>query len=154
MCVLRRVLLLWLFMFWQGGFMFYGGVVISVGAEVLGGDFEQGMITRHVTDWLNVAGAAALIGWIGDLVVERRFCLKRRWAAWLFLVLMLGALAWLHVQMEEHIDTEHPRLIGRAAFRHLHTWYLRISTAQWLASIALTYWTLQNWRRADRGTAN
>ena len=150
MCVLRRLLLLWLFMFWQGGFMFYGGVVIAVGAEVLGGDFEQGMITRHVTDWLNLIGALVLLAWIGDLIVERHYCLARRWAAWLFLAVTLGVLVWLHVQMEEHIDPERPRLIGRAIFRDLHTWYLRISTVQWLASIALTFWTLQNWRRSDQ----
>jgi hypothetical protein len=138
-------------MFWQGGFMFYGGVVIAVGAEVLGGDFEQGMITRHVTDWLNLIGALVLAAWIGDLIIERRFCLARRWAAWLFLAATLGALVWLHVRMEEHIDPEHSRLIGRTVFRDLHTWYLRISTVQWLASIALTFWTLQNWRNTDQG---
>ncbi len=139
-------------MFWQGGFMFYGGVVIGVGAEVLGGDFEQGMITRHVTDWLNLIGALVLLGWIGDLIVERRFCLIRRWAAWLFLAATLAALAWLHLQMEAHIDTERSRLIGRPAFDDLHAWYLRISTVQWFGSIALTYWTLQNWRTTDQAT--
>jgi hypothetical protein len=150
MCVLRRVLLLWLFMFWQGGFLFYGAIVVTVGSEVLGNDFAQGLITRRVTDRLNLVGALVLMAWIGDLVVEPRYCRKWRWAAWLFLLITLGGLAWLHQQMEEHIDLEHSRLIERDAFHHLHRWYLRISTVQWIGSVALTCWTLQNWHEADR----
>ncbi len=43
---------------WQGGFAFYSGVVVPVGAEVLGSELEQGWVTRSVTPWLNG------IGWI------------------------------------------------------------------------------------------
>jgi hypothetical protein len=38
--VLRRLLLLLALMFWQGGFMFYGAVVVPVGAEALGSHRE------------------------------------------------------------------------------------------------------------------
>lgn len=147
MSVFRRLVLLWLLMFWQGGFMFYGGVVIAVGADVLGGNFEQGLITRHVTDWLNLSGAIVLAVWIIDLVAERRYCLKRRWTAWAIMVATLAALALLHPVMEKHIGTNH--LIQREIFNGLHAWYLRMSTVQWLAAIAFTYWTLQNWRKSD-----
>ena len=34
--VIRRMVLLVSLMFWQGGFMFYGGVVVPVGGRILG----------------------------------------------------------------------------------------------------------------------
>ena len=63
MGTLRRWLVVLSLMFWQGGFMFYGGVVVPVGSEVLGSDTDQGWITRKVTDYLNAAGAVALAVW-------------------------------------------------------------------------------------------
>lgn len=59
MRMIRRLLLLWSLMFWQGGFMFYGGVVVPVSSRILGSDLEQGWITRSVTNYLNVSGAVA-----------------------------------------------------------------------------------------------
>ena len=43
MKMFRRVFLWWLFMFWQGGFLFYGAVVVTIGTEVQGSDFAQGL---------------------------------------------------------------------------------------------------------------
>src|ERR1700746_354095 len=71
MTVVRRWLLLWALMFWQGGFTFYGGVVVPVGSAVLGSEREQGFITRKVTNYLNLAGAVALAIWGWDLSVGR-----------------------------------------------------------------------------------
>ena len=154
MCVFRRLLLLWLFMFWQGGFLFYGAVVVTIGG-IVHGDFGQGLITRQVAIAMNLTGLAVLLAWIWDLVAERETRLKRRWAIWGFLILTIAALAWLHPQMDALIDAEHDRLRDGSLFRHLHRWYLRISTAQWFASIVFTFWTLQNWRAADgRGEAS
>jgi len=150
MTIFRRVLLLWLFMFWQGGFLFYGTVVVTIGSFVQDSDFAQGLITRHVTDALNLAGLVVLLAWSWDLLAERCTRVKRRWAMWLVLLLMLAMLAWMHVQMDALIDTEGHRLLDRPAFRSLHRWYLRVSTLQWIASVIFTVWTLQNWRAADR----
>jgi hypothetical protein len=150
MTILRRTLLLWLFMLWQGGFLFYGAVVVTVGADVLGTDFDQGLITRIVTQYLNLIGLIVLLAWIWDLAADRQTRWKRRAAAWLFLVLTLAALAWLHPRMDAHIDVAGQQLLERSAFRHLHRWYLRISTVQWLAAVVFSFWTLQNWRAADR----
>src|SRR5205807_1609866 len=115
------------------GFLFYGAVVVTIGGDVLG-DFDQGMITRRVTDWLNLSGMIVLLAWTADLGCERQTCLWRRWLTWTFLLATLAALAWLHLQMEALIDTN--RLIDRDAFRHLHRWYLRVSTVQWIVCIA------------------
>ena len=48
MVILRRLILLVALMFWQGGFMFYCSVVITVGAQVLGSELEQGFVTQAV----------------------------------------------------------------------------------------------------------
>ncbi len=149
MLIFRRTLLLWMFMFWQGGFFFYSSVVVKVGTD-LNGQFAQGLITREVTIWMNLAGLIVLLTWLWDLLAERRTRVKRRWAAWLVLLLLLGCLAWLHPQLDAFIDTETYRLRDRADFRALHAWYLHASTAQFVTSIAFTVWTLQNWRSADR----
>jgi hypothetical protein len=151
--IFRRVLLLWLFMFWQGGFMFYGAVVIPIGSSVLGSDLDQAFITRLVASALNLTGLIVLLAWLWDLLAERSTRLKRRWAVWLFLLLLLAALAWLHPHMDAHLDPVAQRLHQRDDFRHLHRWYLRIITVQWLACILFTVWTLQNWRATDRQDA-
>lgn len=151
MTIFRRNFLLWLFMFWQGGFLFYGAVVVTIGSEIHG-DFGQGLITRGVAEALNRTGLLVLIAWAGDLILEPDTCLKRRIAVWLFLLLSLAVLHGLHSRMEALIDPQAYRLLDPDAFHHLHRWYLRISTVQWLASLLFTYWTLQNWRAADRSS--
>jgi len=148
MLIVRRTLLLWSLMFWQGGFFFYAAVVVKVGTDVYG-EFGQGLITRHVAFWLNVAGLCVLVAWIWDLVGERGACVKRRWLAWTVMFTALVLLALIHPRLDAFIDIENHRLLQRDDFRFLHRWYLWISTAQWLAAIAFTLWTLQNWRAMD-----
>src|SRR5262249_27787376 len=106
----RRLILLWLFMFWQGGFVFYGAVVVTIGSEVLGGDFAQGLITRHVAVAINLTGLIVLLAWIWDLLAERGSHVRRRWAVWGFLLLTLAVLFWLHPQMDALIDADGYRL--------------------------------------------
>jgi hypothetical protein len=136
-------------MFWQGGFLFYGAVVVTVGSDELGSDFAQGLITRRVTDWLNFTGLVVLLAWTWDLIAEPDRWRRCRWGAWTFLMLTLVGLAWLHLRMEALIDADHHLLLDGGAFHHLHRWYLRISTAQVVGSIALTALTLANWRAID-----
>src|SRR4029077_10489490 len=96
--VIRRMVLLVSLMFWQGGFMFYGGVVVPVGSRILGSDLEQGSITRSVTHYLNLAGAVALPFWAWDILAERGSSRRVRrlcWALWSALLLTLGLLVWL-----------------------------------------------------------
>jgi hypothetical protein len=154
MLIVRRTLLLWSLFFWQGGFFFYSAVVVKVGTD-LNGMFEQGLITREVAIWLNVAGAGTLLFWIVDLLLERRACVKRRWFAWSVMLACLVALVILHPLMNGmiEINSEHRRILNRADFRNLHRWYLWISTAQWIAAIFFTLWTVQNWRAVDRRSA-
>ena len=65
--LLRRFSVIAALMFWQGGFTFYAAVVVPIGQENLGHE-EQGFITREVTNYLNLAGAAALLLLAWDVV--------------------------------------------------------------------------------------
>ena len=149
MTVLRRLTLIVILMFWQGGFMFYGGVVVPVGTSVLGSDTDQGFITRSVTNYLNLAGAVALAVWTWDMASGPRACRHFRWSLWCFLAVTLGLLAVIHAKMDGILDVETMRVLDRPAFRFLHRWYLAISTAQWAVTVVLAGVTIRVWRVAD-----
>jgi hypothetical protein len=152
MTFVRRYCVLLAIMFWQGGFTFYGAVVVHVGNQVLGSHLEQGFVTRSVTNYLNLAGIVALCLWGWDIasandasVVRRRL----RLALWLLLLLTLGLLVWLHLLMDEYLDVDPFRISDRPRFRFIHDRYLNISTVQWVGSLILTGLTLLAWRSED-----
>ena len=153
MTVLRRLTLIVTLMFWQGGFMFYGGVVVPVGTAVLGSDTDQGFITRSVTNYLNLAGAVALAAWAWDIASGPRPRRRSRWLLWCLLAATLGLLTFLHAKMDGFLDIEAMRVLDRPAFRVLHRWYLATSTAQWIVSVVLAGATIRVWREGDAGRA-
>lgn len=149
MLVVRRMLWLIAFAFWQGGFMFYGAVVVPIGSSVLGSEQLQGFITRSVTNYLNIAGACAILLWGFDLVLSPDSSkVKKRLRCVLVLVLLvlLGTLVWLHARMDECLDLEMQLVLDRQRFVTLHIWYLNISTIQWLLSLALAGLTVVTWQ--------
>src|SRR5438552_320053 len=91
---IRRFLVLLTLLFWQGGFMFYGAVIIPIGSEVLGSHRQQGFIARSVTNYLNLAGLASVLVFGWDIVSTRDPAKRRllRWALWLSLLVTLGLL--------------------------------------------------------------
>jgi hypothetical protein len=151
--LLRRFLVLVALMFWQGGFLFYAAVVVPVGQAVLGSHLEQGMITRQVTTYLNLAGCISLffLGWdiraAADRSRRRRF---GRLVSWTAMVACLVALIALHAHLDQLIDVEARELLEPRAFRFGHRAYLWVSTAQWLAGLVFAGLTLQAWRDADQ----
>jgi hypothetical protein len=150
--VVRRWLLLWALMFWQGGFTFYGGVVVPVGSAVLGSEREQGFITRSVTNYLNLAGAVALAVWGWDLTAMRATSAggrRLRGALWAGLVLSLVVLVWLHPKLDELLVPEDVSVLDRHRFRSLHERYLVVSTIQWAGCLLLTALTISAWRVED-----
>jgi hypothetical protein len=151
--LLRRLLVVSALMFWQGGFTFYAAVVVPVGQEVLGTHFKQGLITRHVTVYLNLAGAAALLPLAWDTAASADRSVLRRRLRWL----ALGGIAsgqalvfWLHPQLDELIDLQMGSIPERKAFRVGHRWYLWISTVQWGLGVVYALLTLYAWRDGDR----
>ena len=108
MMLMRRLCLLVAIMFWQGGFMFYGAVVVPIGSEILGSHQTQGFVTRSVTNYLNMAGLVALGFLLWDLASRDTAVARHRlrWALWLVLLLTLGLLGWFHVSMDQCLDIE------------------------------------------------
>jgi hypothetical protein len=153
MVLLRRLLLVWLLMFWLGGFTFYAAVVVPIGTDVLGSPMNQGAITQQVTNWLNVAGAAALAGWAWDVAANPAPSRRRqatRWALWALMSLLLVVLAILHRRLDALFDVDELFVSDEQAFRTLHRAYLWVTTVQWGTGILLSYSTLRAWCDADR----
>ena len=147
--LLRRLLLLMTLMVWQGGFMFYGGVVVEVGADVLGSHRTQGFVTQRVTNYLNVAGAVALGVWGWDVAAGRAGGRRPRWIGWGVLVALLVALVWLHPRLDALLVADEFRILDRPGYRSLHQWYLTVSTMQWIVAIVLIGLTIWTWKECD-----
>jgi hypothetical protein len=149
--LLRRFLVLMALMFWQGGFLFYASVVVPIGQAQLT-HLRQGFITREVTDYLNLAGAVALLPLAWDLAVSPDRSARRaaRWGLWLSLALTVAVLAWLHLRLDDLLDLENRLIDDRGAFRTLHRVYLWTSTVQWAFGLVYLWLTLCGWRLEDR----
>jgi hypothetical protein len=148
--VIRRMILLVSLMFWQGGFMFYGGVVVPVGTTILGSGTEQGFITQAVTNYLNLAGAVCLIPWLEHLWHDRRHAVSRvEWLAWGFTTLSLIGLVGIHLQMDRLLSVESTSVLDHAAFGKYHKIYIGTSTLQWLASLLMLFLAVVRWNRTD-----
>ena len=149
----RRFLVVAALMFWQGGFTFYAGVVVPVGQDVLGSHLRQGFITRQVTYYLNLAGAAALLILLLDLLVvgpEAPWVRRLRWLSWLAMLGILVALVWLHPHIDQYLNPETQELTNGRAFRAGHRLYLWLSTVQWVFGFVYLGLTLWAWRETDR----
>ena len=148
--VLRRFLALWALIVWQGGFFFYASVVVPAAQREVG-HFQQGLITRHVTVWINYAGALSLAllafdaFWSPDLRPGRRGLL---WSTWLAMALCQIALFLLHPRLDALLDPETWTM--EPGFRRLHRVYLWVHTVQWALALLFVVLWLAAWRANDR----
>lgn len=146
MTLLRRFLVIQALLLWQGGFVFYAAVVVPVGSAELGA-FEQGRVTREVTGWMNLFGAAAVavLAWdqlAGDGPAWAR---RTRWGLWAVLAGGLIALGVLHARVEGYIDFAAGRMADRSQFYFWHAVYMDVAAAQWVAGLAYVAFTLRAW---------
>ena len=137
--VARRALVLAVLLFWQGGFTFYGAVVVHVGQDVLGSHTRQGFVTQRVTEWLNLAGVVALAVMLWNLWAV--WPAKGRVVRWLLLATWIGMAALqaelfaLHPVMDRLLDATAREVLDYDRFDALHRVYLLSSSAQWAAGV-------------------
>ena len=148
--VVRRTVLVVSLMFWQGGFMFYGGVVVPVGGRILGSETKQGFITQSVTNYLNLAGTVCLIVWLEHLWHDRRNGVSRlEWSLWVFAAISVSVLAGIHVKMDFLMDVESSSVLDPQWFGRFHKVYIMTSSIQWLASLGMLFLAVLRWNRQD-----
>lgn len=151
MLFLRRFVVVVALMFWQGGFTFYSAVVVPVGQKVIG-QRRQSLVTRAVTNYMNISGAVALLPLAWDLIAARDRRPRRRrwrWASWAVMAVGLVFLAWLHVSLDEQMGGAEGVIDDRTVFRTGHRWYLWISTVQWAAGLIYLALMVRAWREED-----
>jgi hypothetical protein len=128
---------------------------VPAGSDVLGSHLDQGFVTQRVTNYLNLAGAAALamLGWdfaaSSDAVRWRR---RLRWALWGVLAVTLIALVVLHLRLDALLDADEHVILDRSAFRTEHRLYLNISTVQWVAGLAALLLCVAAWQGKQENT--
>ncbi len=124
---------------WFGGFCFYVSIVVPIATDVLGSSFDQGLITRRVTQVLNwfglCAGAMMLVHSCFGLKSGRSKATVVQLVSVVLMLIMQLVLFWLHPQIDAYVDVEIRDIAGDYdQFYFLHRLYLWASTVQWFAS--------------------
>ncbi len=153
MTTLRRYLSLCALLFWQGGFTFYAAVVIPIAGRVLQPNLHlRARITDGATNWLNWAGVVVLALFLWDLAVttdSSRLRRRLRGGAWAVLFVTLAALFFLHSWLEFLDPAEGKGPADAATFFLVHSLYLWVSTAQWVAALIYLVASVNTWRVED-----
>ncbi len=151
--ILRRLLLLAVLLFWQGGFLFYATVVIPIGRQVLGDIRQQARITRQATLALNAAGGAAVVVLAWDLLVlsdPLRARHRGRGLLWLLLLLSLLGLVWLRSLLDRQFDHSALQIADPTTFSGGHRLYVGLSIVQTGLALGFLVLTLLAWQARDR----
>lgn len=134
-------LLAWLFAYalWQGGFIFYSGAVVPLGAEVLESDTMQGFVTQRVTNVLNVIGLAAVTLYF-FLIWSNRMFRGQKTIPILYLILLITAIALpvLHWKLDSQLIPDSVSIVEGRSFYRWHRVYMLVSIVQMFVAIWLT----------------
>ena len=147
MLITRRFLVLLALMVWQGGFMFYGAVVVPVVRAQLEGP-ERSLITQRVTGWMNLVGTIGLLLMFADVWAGSAPVKRWRWLTWAGMALPHLAVVWLHRELSHQMATGNDRL-DKSGFLLWHGSYLACNVVQWFAGMAFAVLALA--RLASRG---
>jgi len=154
MTPLRRFVVFQALLLWQGGFLFYTAFVVPVGTAVLGSAAAQGAITSRVTETLNTLGVVGLAVVAWDLAAARDPDARRtaaRWWCWAVALVCVYLQVVSHQLLVSFMDPGRRYVLIRPPFYPVHRLYLWASTVQWLALLALSWWTLRAWAAEGSG---
>ncbi|HEV3145026.1 MAG TPA: hypothetical protein VGZ47_14135 [Gemmataceae bacterium] len=149
MLLIRRFLVVLALMFWMGGFMFYGAVVVPTNRVELKDMPERGTITQKVTEWMNLAGTLALLVFFADIYASPVGLQRWRWIAWAGMLIPHLFLIWLHHELTKQMSAPGFHQSPMHSFLIWHRVYLITNTVQWFAGMVFLAMTLRQWRRED-----
>ena len=149
MLLVRRFLVVLALMFWMGGFMFYGAVVVPTNRVELKDMPQRGTITQKVTEWMNLAGTLALMVLFVDTFASSVGGQRWRWVAWAGMVIPHLFLIWLHRELTHQMNVPGFHRSDMQGFLIWHRVYLITNTVQWLSGMVFLGLTLRQWRRED-----
>ena len=116
---------------WLGGFVFYFGVVVPTGGQIVGCT-EQGFVTQKVTDWLNLIGVGSLVILLGQAMLSKSRLLLATWAV---MVACQVALFQTHWRLDTFADANAMVVTDSKRFGSLHEFYESVATVQWIAGM-------------------
>lgn len=138
---------------WWGGLTFYALVVVPTGGEVLGGDIEQGFITRQVSKTINLLGSATLVVLLWNTTTTWRtagrrakYCLTGTWVAMAGSQLVLFVV---HPQIDALLNVQTHEISDPSWFHFLHEFYVSVVGVEWLAGLLYLVTAVITWRAED-----
>jgi hypothetical protein len=152
MTLLRRYLVVYSLMLWQGGFVFYSAIVVPVGTATLGSAAAQGAITARVVEALHLLGLVSLGLLLWDMLAGADAAPSRRlarWICWLIAALSHGLLLYFHFVLLSFMDPQRRYVVIHSPFYPIHRIYLWISTLQWMAISVWLFLTLMAWKYVE-----
>jgi len=124
---------------WWGGLTFYAGVVVPVGARIVGIN-TQGQITQEVTRWLNGVGFVGLVALLAEACrIRRRSAIVVAVLAVICQAALFAIHSWLSKMLAAGVDP--------AGFYQVHRIYLWITAIQWLSGLAVVWLVIWPERR-------
>jgi hypothetical protein len=148
MIVVRRMLVVLALMVWQGGFIFYGAVVVPITRAQVDQPL-RGQITQRVTGWVNFIGTVALLPAFADVWAGTDPRKLWRWLTWAGMAAPHLALVLLHRELSRQMaatDFGESEMVG---FRQWHWAYMAVAAVQCVVGLVFVVLMVRAWRAED-----